>query len=262
MIAAIALVSVLTLGVFAKNGWFPSTDPFTGKKTGWFGQAIAKNASSSWNPLAPPNPAPTPQLSREYLYAGSRLVASIDANAEEAPPADLAIWRPSTGGWWVLTGSGAVNQNWGVLNDDPVEGDYDGDGKTDFAVFRSSNNNWYIVLSSTGTTGQFPFGASGDVPAQADFDGDGKTDAAVFRPGTGIGTGTWYIKQSSNSQTVVVSFGDSGDVPFPADHDGDGKADIALWRAGNQTFYSMNSSNGMTQTVPHGLPGTPASRRL
>lgn len=57
--------------------------------------------------VEPPPPSPTPQLSKEFLYAGSRLLAVEDANANAAPPADLAIWRPSTGVWWVLGGTGS-----------------------------------------------------------------------------------------------------------------------------------------------------------
>lgn len=251
LVAGIALMGMLTLGVFAKNGWLPS------KTTTWFGKPLARNAGSAWNPLAAPVPTPTPQLSKTYIYAGSRLLVVEDANANAAPPADLAVWRPNTGGWWVLGGQGsqAVNYTWGTMGDDPVQGDYDADGKTDFAVFRSGNNNWYIVNSATNTTDQFAFGTTNDVPAQADFDGDGKTDPAVFRPGTG----TWYIQQSSNGQTVSTTFGNSTDVPFPADHDGDGKADIAVWRASNQTFYSINSSNAAPQTVSHGHSGVPVS---
>lgn len=36
-IAALSFAVLIAVGVFAKNGWFPSTDSFTGKKTGWFG---------------------------------------------------------------------------------------------------------------------------------------------------------------------------------------------------------------------------------
>jgi hypothetical protein len=116
----------ITLGVFAKNGWFPSTDPLTGAKTGWFGKPLAKHASSSWNPLAAPLPSATPQLSKELIYAGSRLLAVEDANASAAPPADLAIWRPSTGVWWVLNAPGSQGQQytWGYSTDKAVPGDY------------------------------------------------------------------------------------------------------------------------------------------
>ena len=126
ILISIALVLLLTVGVFAKQSWFPTTDAFTGKKIGWFGKQLPANASSSWNPFAAPLPTPTPQLSKEYIYAGSRLRGVEDANANAAPPADLAVRRPSDGGWWVMGGQGSqqVMQNWGASGDDPVEGDY------------------------------------------------------------------------------------------------------------------------------------------
>ena len=82
---------------------------------------------ASVNPwVVQPTPTPTPQLSKEYIYAGSRLLAVEDAGANVAPPADLAVWRPSTGQWWVLGGpnSQQTTYQWGTSGDIPVPGDY------------------------------------------------------------------------------------------------------------------------------------------
>src|SRR5688572_6507816 len=117
--SALVLTSLIVIGVFAKNDWFSSQE----RVPGFFSSLISGHSSL---------PPVTPQLSKEYIYAGSRLLAVEDANANAAPPADLAVWRPSTGTWWVMGGqnSAQTTQSWGTAGDQPVPGDYDGDGKT------------------------------------------------------------------------------------------------------------------------------------
>src|SRR5207244_3009681 len=92
--------------------------------------------------------------------------------------------------------------------------DFDGDGKTDTAVFRPANSTWYIWGSSVGTWTR-KYGAQGDIPVPTDYDGDSKTDTAVFRPSTA----TWYI-WGSTVGTWTRQYGAQGDIPVPTDYDG------------------------------------------
>jgi hypothetical protein len=78
--------------------------------------------------------------------------------------ADLAVFRPSTGTWYISpSGGGSTATIWGASGDVPVVGDYNGDGKADLAVFRPSTGTWYVSLSGGGSL-VMNWGASGDKP--------------------------------------------------------------------------------------------------
>ena len=182
-----------------------------------------------------------------YQLAGTFTPASGRAN--------LTVFRPSSGNWYVNPASGAQTvQQWGLPGDVPLTGDFDGDGIPDYAVFRPSTAIWYIIPSSApGTVIQKEWGLSNDIPVPGDYDGDGKTDFAVWRPVTG----TWYVIPSSNPGTYfTLQWGLNGDKPVVADFDGDGKADYAVWRPANGTWYIIPSGNlYTTMTQQWGLNG-------
>jgi hypothetical protein len=164
--------------------------------------------------------------------------------------------------------------------------DYDGDGKTDRAVFR--DGIWYQLRSQAGFAGQH-FGQAGDQPLAGDFDGDDKTDVAVMRTAgstlnfyvlnsrdntfaaTAWGTlgdipaigdyngdnrddigvfrpinGTWYVQPAGGAAMIAMQFGTNGDKPVAEDYDADGKTDFAVFRPSNATWYVQQSTAGFT----------------
>ena len=103
---------------------------------------------------------------------------------------------------------------WGLSRDLVVPGDYDGDGKTDYAIFREgetleSNLEWWIYQSRDGVAG-YVFGITGtDYNVQNDYDGDGKTDIAVWRDSDG----TFWWRRSTDGGVTGLRWGLPNDYP-------------------------------------------------
>lgn len=154
---------------------------------------------------------------------------------------DRAIFRPSNGKFYQRRSSSnqLVSVSW-VKGDPffPIQGDFNGDNKSDLAVVFEHYGymGWYTHFSGTTTVKSYLWGYPTDQRAVADYNGNGKDEIAVYR------NGLWYIVDDATGGVSTIAWGMEGDVPVPADYDGDGKDDIAVFRPSEGNWYILNSS--------------------
>ena len=149
----------------------------------------------------------------------SLVVASFFPPAALAFPADfdgdgkvdLVIWRPSgaeQGYWYIQPSSGSCpwpsssispqgcRYQWGLQGDNPIIGDFDGDGKADYGVRRSSNNTWYILYSGGAGAVTINF-CNGNNPAwidTADINGDNISEMICYTHNYAENKGTVWVR--------------------------------------------------------------------
>ena len=153
----------------------------------------------------------------------------------------------------------------GTPGDAPV--DFNGDGKTDYAVYRNIGNptngqlRWFYNLNVPNSpTVALDWGLATDTVITEDFDGDLKDDIAVWRPGVPT-VAAFYILNSQTNTARVEAFGQTGDDPtVVGDYSGDGKADLAVYRAGanagaQSTWFYRATPGGPTTFTQWGLGG-------
>lgn len=200
--------------------------------------------------------------------AAAPVTAPIDFNGDGKT--DYAVVRNTGGGatgqtTWFVNQNGSANNTatpWGIATDFFVPLDYDGDGKTDVAVWRSGapfTAAFYILQSSNNTLRVDVFGQTGDNPTvTGDYDGDGKDDPAIYRGGANSGDASlWAFRASTTGVINIRQWGQAGDFPAPGDYDGDGKNDLAVQRnagGGQARFWIYQSASESLNTVVFGTP--------
>jgi subtilisin-like proprotein convertase family protein len=114
----------------------------------------------------------------------------------------------------VVTAKGFVYK----AGDIPAPADYDGVGRDEFAIYRPSTGQFFI-LNTPSTTNK----------------------------------STWTLR----TVTLNLPGGPNvNDVPASQDYDGNGKADPTVYRPSNSTFYLIHSSTGIQENIQFGSPNT------
>jgi len=160
--------------------------------------------------------------------------------------------HPISSAWFLMQSTaGYRSQEFGWTTDRAIPGDYDGDKRTDLAIYRQDTATWYIIDSSSGTTRSAVFGRPGAIPLSGDFDRDGVTDLAVYDRNSG----DWIIQRSSDNSVQVRNWGWSGAIPVPGDYDGDNTTDLAVYDTAAGDWYIRRSGDGQLHRQNWGWPG-------
>ncbi|MCX6992644.1 MAG: DUF3089 domain-containing protein [Kiritimatiellaeota bacterium] len=110
--------------------------------------------------------------------------------------------------------------------------DYDGDGKSDLAVYRDGN---WAIHTMAGSIIAGGWGEPGWTSVSGDYDGDHKSDLAVYHDGN------WAIHTMA-SNVIAYGWGEPDWTPVPGDYDGDRKSDLAVYHDGNWAIHTMASN--------------------
>ena len=184
---------------------------------------------------------------------------------------DVAFFYAGDNSWWIGASSGAAltwtkasTTSFGNVLDGKHRvsvGDYDGDGRADFAVYSSADGSWSLGISSgtaltwkaAGSTGGFGNLLDGSHAFyDGDFDGDGKMDVLFFYNGDQ----NLWLGRSSGAALSWAQLGntsgygnliDHGHRLLAGDFDGDHKTDLLFTYAGDGSWW-LGISSGTALT--------------
>ncbi|MCA9132006.1 MAG: protein kinase [Planctomycetales bacterium] len=161
---------------------------------------------------------------------------TVELRAEVAELSEIAVFGVFREGWWLLDhnrdGQADARIAFGQLGDQPLVGDFDGDGHVDLALVRPRDDGQLELHTRIQRVGQETVvdqrlipGRSGQVIV-ADIDNDGRCDLGFVNSTAAAPDLLWqWDTDADGAIDVETRFGQVGEQPLVGDWDGDFKAD-------------------------------------
>jgi hypothetical protein len=169
----------------------------------------------------------------------------------------IGVFRP-TQNLFLLRNSNSAGQpdlqiTFGQSGDQPLAGDWNGDGVDEPGVFRPSTAQFLLLINSTVVT--VNFGQAGDLAVVGDWDGNGVDTPGVFNPISNQcrltnGLNGQNVNNNTPLANFTFTFGLNGDLPFAGDWDGNGIDTLGMLRVSEARWFLSNSFLGTVDITP------------
>lgn len=169
------------------------------------------------------------------------------------PAAEVAVFRRARRSSFVVNLGAAAPMTvaFGKAFDEPLLGDWNGDGQLDVGV-RTPKKSMFKLKTPAGIV-KVKWGEPSDMPISGDWDGNGTTEIGVRR----AAEATFYPRMPDGS-SAPVWLGDADDLPVTGDWDGNGTTDLGVYDQASATFTlrSVDSAGiSVLEIVQFGAPG-------
>jgi murein DD-endopeptidase MepM/ murein hydrolase activator NlpD len=170
-----------------------------------------------------------------------------------ARSAEVMVYRKSAPAAFHVTRTGAKERviKIGVGSDQPVLGDWDGDGRVNPGVREPNSRVFTMQVKRSKTT--VKFGKRGDLPIAGNWDGVGTWEIGVRRPGSAK-----FLLRMPDGSVQKVALGDANDLPVTGDWDGNGVTDLGVYDQATATYTLLQTDPlgvAFTTVIPYGTPG-------
>jgi hypothetical protein len=181
-----------------------------------------------------------------YTYGAATSANCVDVplagNFVGDAAAEVGVYRRARRSTFVVadpTGSARVVP-FGRSIDEPVVGDWDGDGTSNVGI-RVAKASRFKLQTPTGIR-KVVFGVPSDRPVAGDWNGDGTAEVGVHR----ASTATFHLRGADGSTWSTV-LGDGDDLPVTGDWNGDRITDLGVYDQATATFtLLLVDANGMS----------------